>query len=424
MAPSPLASERASVGLRANRRRQALSLALAAAGTLAACRQTVVLDPTTDAAVPTGAAGVNGAAGGGGGHASVDAGGDGGGTGQAGMNGGNHVDGGRTDALAFCFGGQIQPLSFMMHTPDVVFSVDRSNAMTSFFGTGSRLQVIQGQVDALVAKYQKVVRFGYEEFPAASMGMSMCGNGQGCCAGAVVPPTLNALKWIDNALMACGSAGAGGSGGNGSGGMSGGNGPTCASPAQRPTADALTKCDKTFSALSTFPDSGSRYVVLLTGGDPSCMSSDPMSTPCGDAVTAVTKLNRDSIGTAVFGVGDEAVGSTCLDQLALAGGLDSGGASPLYHLERTPTDLDAALAALIETMAEEACQIDVRQPPADPTKVALLFDGVAVPQDGVDGWDFDAGSTVKITIHGASCDTLLQKAPKVDLVSGCTPPHH
>jgi hypothetical protein len=421
MAPPRRASERASVGLRANRRRPTLSLVLAAAGTLAACRQTVVLDPTADAAVPTGAAGVNGGAGGRGGRASVDASVDNGGAGQAGMNGGNHPDGGRTDALAFCFGGQIQPLSFMMHTPDVVFSVDRSYAMTSFFGTGSRLQVIQGQVDALVAKYQKVVRFGYEEFPVAGTGMGMCGNGQGCCAGPVIPPTLNALKWIDNALIACSNAG--GSGGNGGGGMSGGNGSSCTSPAQRPTADALTKCDKTFSALSAFP-SGNRYVVLLTGGDPSCMSSDPMSTPCGDAVTAVTKLNRDSIGTAVFGVGDEAVGSTCLDQLALAGGLDSGGASPLYHLERTPTDLDAALAALIETMAVEACQIDVHEPPADPTKVALLFDGVAVLQDGVDGWDFDAGSTVKITIHGASCDTLLQKAPKVDLVSGCTSPHH
>ena len=416
MAPPRRASERAraGVGLTGERPRAPLPwvLAFAAACAFAACRQTVVLDPSAlpDAGAPSGTAGAGGSTHPGGHMSTADAAVDGGDNG----GGGNRFDGGHPDGVGFCSGGQIQPLAFMMRTPDVVFSVDRSSAMQSWFGTGSRLQVIQNQVDALVAKYQKVVRFGYEEFPST---MGMCSAGQGCCAGPVTPPTLNALKWIDNALMSCnGNNGTG----TGAGGI-GGNLPPGCMQAQRPTADALTRCDKTFS---TFPDFGDRYVILLTGGDPSCMSSDPMSTPCTDAVTAITKLNRESILTAIFGVGDEAVGSTCLDQLALAGGLDSGGASPLYHLARTPTDLSAALSPVIETMAEQACQIDVRSPPADPNNVSLLFDGVPVPVDGVDGWSFAQKSTVTITVQGSYCDTLIQKSPRVDLVSGCASPHH
>ncbi|HTA19193.1 MAG TPA: hypothetical protein VK989_07855 [Polyangia bacterium] len=381
-----------------------------------------MLEPalTPDAAAngDAGASGGNGA----GGHMNGDAGADGGaGNGGNAGSSGNRTDGGRADG-AFCAGGQIQQLNFMMRTPDVVFSVDRSAGMQTWFGTGSRLQVIQDQIDALVAKYQKLVRFGYEEFPS-SAGMGMCSGGQGCCAGAViVPPTENALKFIDNVRTSCTTtAGTAGMGGGSSGGPPSG----CASQTSRPTADALSKCEKTFATLAAFPTSGDRYVILMTGGEPSCLISDPTSTPCGDAVNAVIKLkNNDSVGTAVFGVGEEAMGSACLDQLALAGGLESGGASPYFHLALTPTALTAALSPVVETIAEQACQIDVLRPPADPTKVSLLFDGVAVVQDGVDGWDFDAGSTVKITIHGAACATLLQDAPHVDLVSGCTPPHH
>jgi hypothetical protein len=423
MAPSPRASERADDGPRTGRSpRSAVLFALSVACAFAACRQTVVLEPalSTDAATG-GAAGAIG--GSGGDDTNGAAGADGGGNGGNNGSSGGHVDGGHTDG-SFCVGGQIQPLSFMMRTPDVIFSVDRSMGMQTWFGgTSSRLQVIQDQVDALVAKYQKLVRFGYEEFPAA-VGMGMCSGGQGCCAGAAVPPTSNALKFIDNVRTPCMSTSGGVGGAGGAGGASGGPGPGCSSQPSRPTADALTKCDKAFSGVSAFPPSGNRYVILLTGGEPSCMSADPMSTPCGDAVNAVVKLSRDSVGTAVFGVGEEAMGSACLDQLALAGGLESGAASPYFHLALTPTSLSDALSPVVETIAEQACQIDIRQPPADPSKVALLFDGVAVNQDGVDGWDFEAGSTVKLTIHGAACDTLLQDAPHVDLVSGCAPPHH
>lgn len=371
MTAEPRASERARAEAAAGLgRARPLLLALA----LAACRQTVILDPSvnTDGATNTGEGGS-----------------------------GAHFDGGRLDGFSgdrFCVGGQIQPLSFTLRGPEVIVSVDRSASMQSSFGSGTWLQVIQQQVHSLIFKYQKIVRFGYQEFPTPT---AICGSPQGCCAGDVTPPMFNNLHAIENVMAACP-----------------GNGNICVLN-QRPLTHALSKCEATYASVG---DNGrNRYVLLLIGGEPTCMGPDQGLSSCGNAVAEVLKMNNGSIRTVVFGVGDEAAGNAraCLDDLALKGGLD-GAASPFYHLAQTPTELSAALGPVVKRMAEEACHIDIRSPPADPAQVQLLFDGVQVPPDGVDGWDFDPGFSFKITVHGRWCDTLLQKAPHVDLVSGCS----
>jgi hypothetical protein len=387
-----------------SRRRASERLGLAAVTLLtlgAACRQTVVLDP--DALPDGGASGSTGAAGTGPLADASGMGGDHGGPGgQAGSSGGMRFDGGRPEGGSSCGGGQIQSLPISMRSPDIILSVDRSAGMQSWFGTATRLQVIQQQVRALVSKY-RVVKFGYEEFPAVS---NVCLGGQGCCSGDVALPSYNNLRVIERVFNACDNGGVG-----------------CDQP-QRPIADALSKIYDTFTATVFSPtDTGHRYVLLLTSGEPTCMGSDATASPCSNAVAQVTRLSRAFINTAVFGISDTAAGSSCLDQLALYGGLDSGGASPLYHLARTPTELSAALAPVVETIAEEACKIDVRSPPMDPTKVQLLFDGVLVPSDGVDGWTFDQDTTVTLTVHGSYCDKLIQSVNKVDLIAGCPQIH-
>jgi hypothetical protein len=358
-----------------------LVLALGAA----ACRQTVVLDPGLQE----------------GGFAPGGSGGGGFG-GGAGRNDGR-FDGGRDDAFpdrSFCLGGQLQRLSFSMRSPDVIISVDRSAAMQSWFGDGTRLQVIQQQVRSLIGKYQRVVRFGYQEFPSAG---GNCPGSQGCCAGSVTPPTVGSYQTVDHAIHACD-----------------GNGAGCVL-AQRPVADAIAKCSKTYSF---FPNSaGSHYVILVLGGEPTCGGMDPSNSPCDNAVAEVAGLNRSSIGTAVVGVGDEAAGSACLDSLALAGGLDGGGGPPFYHLARSGNELSNALNDIVKTLAEEACHLDVQSPPLDPDRVALLFDGVGVPVDGLNGWTFDAGSSLKLTLHGPACDQLVSaQTHQIDLVV-CAPQH-
>jgi hypothetical protein len=398
----PRASERpgarAKVGLGHASPRLVLAFALAfpVTGTLGACRQTVVLDPL---------AGADGGAGAGGPGPVVDAGPD------IGRNGGgNRFDGGHPDLSGFCQGGQIARLQIMMRTPDVIISVDRSASMQAWFGTGTRLQVIQQQVKALIDKYAKHVFFGYQEFPSplggtGSMGMGTCGYGQGCCAGDVTPPTYNNVHAIERAIGACDN-----------------NTTGCVQP-QRPIGDALAKCARTFSTSTSMNDTGHRYVLLLTGGDPNCQGPDPMATPCDNAVTQVTQLRSNLIDTAVFGVGDGAIDAACLDSLASLGGFDTGGPLP-YHLAKTPTELSASLAPLIDGIAQEACTIDVLSPPADPSNVALFFDGLGVPVDAINGWDFDR-SNVTLTVHGTYCTAML-KSNQVELVStsGCPSPHN
>ena len=394
MSPEPRASERAgareSLGLTRARRTRIVALALAACALGAACRQTVVLDTPERL---DGGAGSSGAAGS---SVLLDSGTGGDKNGNAGNGGGNHFDGGRLDAFPLCLGGQIQDLPFTMRSPYVIVSVDRSSDMQTYFGTGTRLEVIQQQVQALVSKY-RVVKFGYQEFPAP---MGMCANGQGCCAGDVgALPSYNNLKAIKQVIHACD-----------------GNGPGC-NETQRPIADALSKCYDTFKSVVPPEDNGHRYVLLFTSGDPTC-GSDPMSTPCNDAVARVTKLSNTFTNTAVFAVGDAAAGSACLDMLVTYGQIDG-------HTVKTPNDLSSALGTVVDTIADEACKIDLRSSPTDPDKVQLLFDGVPVPKDGMDGWTFDdPGTNLTLTVNGSYCQTLVQSTARVDLVMGCLPPHN
>jgi hypothetical protein len=110
----------------------------AALSTLAACRQTVVLDP---GALAAGAPAASGGAGGGlgGGGSGV---GGGGGHAEGRLDAGSRDDAIADRPVAFCSGGHIQQLAYTLRSPDVIVAVDRSAGMQSWFGEGTRLQVI------------------------------------------------------------------------------------------------------------------------------------------------------------------------------------------------------------------------------------------------------------------------------------------
>ncbi len=347
-----------------------------------ACRQTVLLD-ATEREPDAGASGTDGGA----------------------NDGFTRSDGPRFEhPPGFCMGGQIVPLLVTMRVPDLVFAVDHSAAMQSPLGgtTGitilptTRIQAVQQTVKALIGKYQRVVHFGYEEFPS-----SLCG-AAGCCAGDVVPPAPNTAQAIDHVMRRCD-----------------GNGSGC-TQSQRPLATALDKCGATFSLFPN--DSGASYLIALVGGDPTCQGADAGGAACAEAVGAVTRLSRASVRSTLFGVGAETAGSDCLDQIALQTGLEVAATSPYYHLARSMAELNAELAPLVKTIAEESCHIDILTPPLDADKVSVLFDGAPVDIDSVNGWTFNQDSTVGLTLHGAACDTLVAQSPRVEVITGCSSP--
>ena len=103
--------------------------------------------------------------------------------------------------------------------------------------------------------------------------------------------------------------------------------------------------------------------------------------------------------------------------LVTYGGIDG-------HTVKTPNDLSSALGTVVDGIANEACKIDLRSSPTDPDKVQLLFDGVLVPKDGMNGWTFDPGTNLVLTVNGSYCHALTQDTARVDLVMGCLPPHN
>ncbi|HVU49348.1 MAG TPA: hypothetical protein VHL80_01615 [Polyangia bacterium] len=405
MAPRPRASDaRARPGLHRWRPSSGLSTSTGRRGGVAplalatcllgaaACRQSVLLDSAVDSGAGASSAGA--------GASSAGAGGDPRGGATGGTSGAGHFDGGRPDGFPFCFGGQIQYLPISMRSPYVIMSVDRSADMQMSFGTGTGLSVVQQQVQGLMTKYP-VIKWGYQEFPSTT---SMCGNGQGCCAGDVVPPSYSSGRTIRGAIHACDGGGA-----------------NC-KQAQRPISDALSKCYDAYKQIYNSDQMNDhRYVVLVSSGDPTCTSS-PMSTttPCMDAVAATIKLSNTFTNTAVFAVGDTAIASTCLDMVASFGGLDG-------HAAKTATDLAVELDTFVESKAEEACKIDVHSPPADPKNAQLLFDGVPIPSSDTEGWSFDPNdqsTNLTLTIHGSYCRSLVQSNVPVHLVGGCMLPHN
>lgn len=155
------------------------------ASSLAACRQTVLID-------------------------------------QSGVDASGGIDAGQT----FCSG---LPAEFLIQPPEVMVALDRSSTMNARFGDSTVLGTARDALDVYASRYQKVANFGYIEFPGGS---SLCTGQAGCCASNPKPPNPNYVPF-NMALHACDQNGL----------------PSCATASyQRPTVPALTGCEVVFSS--------------------------------------------------------------------------------------------------------------------------------------------------------------------------------
>jgi hypothetical protein len=295
--------------------------------------------------------------------------------------------------------GNCQLVQASLRAPYLVILLDRSTAMSTAFGSGTRLSAAEQQILAVVGQYPATVRVGYGEFPAPA---GACQNAMGCCAGGITSPTRFATTAIMHTMGFCDNA------------------PGSCVSTQRPLADALAGAGQVYATTGT--DQGEHhYVMVVTGGEPNCGQSFGGSA-CMQAETQAANLNNANSRTMVVGVGDDVATSPCLDDIALAGGT-ARGMSPFYYLARTPSELHDQMNALVQGMAEEACKIDLRGSIGDASKVTVLLNNVAVPHDGVNGWDLDStsGFSRTITLHNGSCDMLTtsKNADPVEVFVNC-----
>jgi hypothetical protein len=202
-----------------------------------------------------------------------------------------------------------------------------------------------------------------------------------------------------------------------------------------PTAATLEAIRPTLAELE-----GSTYVILMTDGAPNCnfesrcpifectlnieMASvsgincddsfnccDPLNTGpnapgyCVDAdatESVISALAEDGVSTYIVGMPGAEPYAMLLDRLAAAGGTARGAETDYYAV----ADADELTEALsdIGTGIAISCSIDLEEPPEDPSRVNVYFDGELVPSDETDGWTWDGD--LRIEVRGDACERL------------------
>jgi hypothetical protein len=293
------------------------TLSLGLTLSLAACRQTVLIDQRP------------GDAGGGGGSGGRDGGG-----------------------ASLCSG---PPLDFTPESPEIMVVLDRSAGMNGAFGNTTELAAARAALALQTARYQNVVRFGYVDFPGAS---PPCSPQAACCPGTVSLPSLN-FEVFDNALHACDQ-----------------NPLSCSlTGSQRPTAAALASCLPVFRTARA---GIRRYVLLITNGRPDCGTSQ--NSTCMDAQTTVNQLfSDDSVKTFVVAPASSQLDqetSQCLQGIAAYGGANAN-----FHVASDPLDLANVIGDILRARAADACELDLPSltDPIDPNTAAVFWRGMPIP---------------------------------------------
>lgn len=343
------------------------------------------------------------------------------------------TDGGCGSAPAGDYCGQTF-LREVDRPPNLYFVVDRSGSMGApFEGSAyNRYKTALSSITDLLNQIGHRVRYGAAVFPSTAAPES-------CAAGQQVFPTVRGdpvecatsgrvgpvLRDLTLRLSDIGPDGA------------------------TPTAATLESILPTLSELE-----GDTFVVLVTDGAPNCNLEgacsaaectlniemltvgdrvcdasynccDPKNTGanagsyCTDSaasLSAVTALAEAGIMTYVIGMPGADPYAALLDELAAAGGTARGAETDYYAVG----DADALREALrdIGTGIAISCSIDLEEPPDDPSRVNVYFDGTVVPGDETDGWVWDGESHIEV--RGEACDELRSgEIREARVVFGC-----
>jgi len=332
-----------------------------------------------------------------GGMAGAASGGAGGGPGATSGTGGHGDGGGGRGACTVT-----TALQFTTPPAELVFVVGRNNSMMSKFGDTTRMTAVQMDVHNVVDSNDSIIDFGYQGFPS----FTGCPTGGTCCSstddGLQTGPA--AKTSIDQVLYhPCDSSGAG---------------TGCvAQTDSRAVSQALSDV---FDLFTSNDPSSERTVVLILDGPPGCPTEDP-GKACGSAQSQANwLLTHLGIKTYVVGVGDQAQGDDCLQQLA-----SQGGTSNAYSA-LDPSALMKTLTQIVN-VAGITCTVELKVPPPDPNLVQVLVKGKEVHYDPTGstggGWSYLSfgGSTVRIELHGSACALLSSPSQLIQVWSGCAP---
>lgn len=186
-------------------------------------------------------------------------------------------------------------------------------------------------------------------------------------------------------------------------------GPNCDVRAQCGPESCIPNLDHALIAADTYCE------APLNCCDPDLFGSENCLDQAG-SLSAVSALARAGVRTFVIGIPGSDAFASLLDQLALAGGVARAG-SPSYFRVSDANELIDTVSKLGLGVAL-SCNLQLKEPPPDPTLVNVFFDGQLVPADPVNGWAFVDAKTVQLL--GSSCDLLKTgEVLQADIVAGC-----
>lgn len=197
--------------------------------------------------------------------------------------------------------------------PNVHIILDRSGSMSASMPVGgTRWNVAKEAVKAVLSKYNGKLPIGMSIFPSSS-----------CDSRLITEPVYGSQAAIEAAIASL---------------M-----PTGSTPSGTAVRDA--------QALGALNDpKRAQYIILITDGGPGC-SGEPDS--CAGTVGEITKarMKSPSISTFVvgFGGGLAASESSCLTQMAAAGGKPTSSAEKYYKAD-TADELNRALAEILKVV--------------------------------------------------------------------------
>jgi len=242
--------------------------------------------------------------------------------------------------------------------PDMLIVLDKSLSMAA-----TRWAPSTAAVKELTSKYQSLISFGLEIFPA----------GFTCEPGMLDVPM--AVNNADKIATAIGNAR-----------------PIGITPTAQSLRNALMFLGDRHPAGDTVAVPA--FVVLVTDGEPNCADANTPD-PVNNAIEACKALKDAEIPVYVIGYEIDGLGQGAMDSMAKAGGTEK------YFPVENQTDLIAAFEKITRDVVR--CEFELSEVPPDPSFVRVTIDGKTVVLDSADGWMIDGR---KITLTGGSCETL------------------
>ncbi len=295
---------------------------------------------------------------------------------------------------------------FQPATPQIMFVLDRSGSMNYELGADveaspgfpSRWTSLRSALSQAIVPFDQQIAMGAKFFPEANADPFDAVNACITVDGVGISPGLGHAQSIINVFDTTEPVGG------------------------TPTNAALVQAAEFLAASRTV----SRAMVLATDGAPNCNGAldhntcvctaattqqcrvdDEGAYNCLDDVATIASLQNifgvRKIPVFVIGLGGASF-TNVLDAMAVAGGRPRA-ASPKYYPATTTADLNAAFAAVRDSVAK--CTYITPSAPQDPNNIEVVVANGSIPRDPThtEGWDWIDQAYGQLQLFGTACDT-------------------